>query len=472
MEQGNDTVIAYANWLKKVWDELQCLEPHPKYVCNCTCGTFVKLDEISSSNFVMQFLVGLSDDYDHVVNNVLMMDPLPSFNKIYLMVYRIEKQKTVSSLTSKPVEASALLAKASSLKPPLKKKDTTKKEDRVCNHCGKNGHLEDACFKKHGYPEWFKEKYPMEKRVSTTANLASSDSDYFSSDSSNAISDLIQQEIKKYMSACTSIEAIANASYYTDFAGNTYLPMIIHAHKKRLIDSGASCHVCSSRSLMTDISPPKAIRTIQLPNGNVNKVTHVGTMVLGSNLILHDVLYVPEFQFKLLSVARLFDCSSVVVSFHKNGCDVQDLLSNKVLATSHMEKHLYILDEFHSSHHKLCSVSADVTNFIDTSSSFWHERMGHPSLVVLSKLPFTCNMPHKACTSCHEAKQTHLSFQKSFTRVAACFDLIHVDIWGSLAQASVTGVHYFLTFVDDHSRAIWISLMRNKGQAFSLLANF
>lgn len=116
---------------------------------------------MSSANCVMQFLLGLNEFYDSVVNNIILMDPLPPFNKVYFMISRIEKQKfsAVSDL-SKSVEASALLFKASVESKKFipvsaeKKKDSGKKEDRVCVHCGKQGHLVEECFKKHGYPYW------------------------------------------------------------------------------------------------------------------------------------------------------------------------------------------------------------------------------------------------------------------------------------------------------------------------------
>ena len=37
-----------------------------------------------------------------------------------------------------------------------------------CTHCDKPGHLEDVCFKKHGRPDWHKEKYPANGKKSTT----------------------------------------------------------------------------------------------------------------------------------------------------------------------------------------------------------------------------------------------------------------------------------------------------------------
>jgi len=94
MKQGNDSLALYSNKMKKIWEELNCLEPQPR----CTCDAKEKTEEMHSSNQVMQFLMGLGDAYEGVVSNILMMDPMPPFNKIYSMVSRIEKQKDCFSL--------------------------------------------------------------------------------------------------------------------------------------------------------------------------------------------------------------------------------------------------------------------------------------------------------------------------------------------------------------------------------------
>ncbi|KAL2228416.1 UNVERIFIED_CONTAM: hypothetical protein Sindi_1821300 [Sesamum indicum] len=41
--------------------------------------------------------MGLSDAYDHVRNQILLIDPLPTIAKAYSMVYRVEKQREVKS---------------------------------------------------------------------------------------------------------------------------------------------------------------------------------------------------------------------------------------------------------------------------------------------------------------------------------------------------------------------------------------
>ena len=52
------------------------------------------------------------------------------------------------------------------------------------------------------------------------------------------------------------------------------------------------------------------------------------------------------------------------------------------------------------------------------------------------------------------------------------FELIHYDIWGAYRVPSLCGAQYFLTVVDDASRAVWVYLMRAKAQVLCLLQKF
>ena len=71
-----------------------------------------------------------------------------------------------------------------------------------------------------------------------------------------------------------------------------------------MLDTGATDHFVFSVDLLTSIT---AIRQslVQLPNRESTQVTHIGTVVLSSSLILKNFLYVPSFSFNLLSISSL-----------------------------------------------------------------------------------------------------------------------------------------------------------------------
>ena len=54
----------------------------------------------------------------------------------------------------------------------------------------------------------------------------------------------------------------------------------------------------------------------------------------------------------------------------------------------------------------------------------------------------------------------------------SCFVILHVDIWGPYPHKTYDGAVYFLSIMDDKSRATWVHLMATKSVAFPLLKTF
>ena len=51
------------------------------------------------------------------------------------------------------------------------------------------------------------------------------------------------------------------------------------------------------------------------------------------------------------------------------------------------------------------------------------------------------------------------------------FDLVHIDVWGPYSTPSTTGDSYFLTLVDDYSRAVWVFMFSSKTQVADLVTD-
>lgn len=104
----------------------------------------------------------------------------------------------------------------------------------------------------------------------------------------------------------------------------------------------------------------------------------------------------------------------------------------------------------------------------------WHLRLGHPNDIVMNHLPFAISQKNIAhdCYVCPMAKQTRKSFPKSYIQTKGIFELVHVDIRGPYHVSTITGANYFLTLVDDFSRATWTYLMTYKSQTCSILEGF
>ncbi|KAF7825809.1 putative LRR receptor-like serine/threonine-protein kinase [Senna tora] len=454
LQRGNDSLAVYSTKLKKLWDEFCSLQPR----ISCECEKSAKeWEEINNSNYVDQFLMGLGEAYETVVDNILMMEPVPSYNRVCAMVARVESQRSISSKNSAQVEASALLAKFTDAQKNLasgsKYYDIKKeKASKFCTHCRRTGHTEDECFRKIGYPEWFKElKNQKGKKPTDSVNLVTDDESTGQKSKVNdgdkqTMAELIQEEQKKLMKGNgggNNAETPLAATYFADFAGNVvtdYLGYFTakNASTRWIIDSGASSHVTGNLDLLKDVLEPRGKNTVQLPDGITKRVQYVGNVILGGKLILRNVLYVPDFKYNLISVNKLAVCSGLETIFHENGCMMQDRLTKKPLVRGSVLKNLYILEEegvkvLQNKDSLVCKIDDN------NSSALWHARLGHPSDGVVSHIAgidkIGCNT---ACNTCHLAKQTRFSFPVSETITDECFELLHIDVWGPYSIESLS----------------------------------
>ncbi|CAA7049816.1 unnamed protein product [Microthlaspi erraticum] len=112
-----------------------------------------------------------------------------------------------------------------------------------------------------------------------------------------------------------------------------------------------------------------------------------------------------------------------------------------------------------------------------SQSELWHWRLGHPSYRILSSLPTLHNFSFdsdqaSACEICFRAKQSRGVFRDSSNKASEPFSLIHCDVWGPYCTLSSCGAAYFLTVVDDYSRAVWTYLILEKSKVANLLKEF
>ena len=60
-----------------------------------------------------------------------------------------------------------------------------------------------------------------------------------------------------------------------------------------------------------------------------------------------------------------------------------------------------------------------------------------------------------------------MSFLKTGkTPKAAKLELVHTDLWGLSSVASLGGSRYYITFIDDSSKKVWVYFLKNKSNVF------
>ena len=91
-----------------------------------------------------------------------------------------------------------------------------------------------------------------------------------------------------------------------------------------VIDIGATDHMIHSISYYTSIT--STLNThVNLPNGEIALVTHIGTIQISKKLVLHNVLCVPSFIFNLILVSQITKSILRCLIFFGNLCFIQTL---------------------------------------------------------------------------------------------------------------------------------------------------
>lgn len=97
-----------------------------------------------------------------------------------------------------------------------------------------------------------------------------------------------------------------------------------------------------------------------------------------------------------------------------------------------------------------------------TSSHDWHRRLGHIPFPIVqhaissNKIHVASNKRPLVCPNCQMAKSHNLPFYNSTFNSSRPLYLIYSDVWGSCIELSTYGSHYYVCFLDDHTRFISI----------------
>ena len=117
--------------------------------------------------------------------------------------------------------------------------------------------------------------------------------------------------ILQQASAASSSTANLVASGNTCLHSSSTLPWVI--------DSGASDHMTSNSSIISNISHLSSPSFVTVANGTKTHVQGIGT-VSTPNLTLSSVLYLPQFFLNLLSVHKLTHSLNCSLTFYPTHC--------------------------------------------------------------------------------------------------------------------------------------------------------
>ncbi|GJW42003.1 putative RNA-directed DNA polymerase [Tanacetum coccineum] len=463
VKQGGSSVADYYHRLNSLWREFDALTKLPKCTCEvkCSCDASKELGLHQQLMKLMQFLIGLDDCYQPVRSSLLTRDPLPEVKDAYNVVSREESHRGVlvsSSGTEYKQNATSFVAK-------------TFNNKKKYNNNGNN-------FTR-GFKRNFNSNSNTGKQsINANSDVKMSDKPSSSSLSSGFTSEQIQNLLNLINDKSTGSVHANMAGRASFFNGNIWFNINFSRYFFSnsslsmttitlgwIIDYGANQHLTRSISSMVNIVDISDLKiTVGHPTGTLVVISYVGNLKLANNVVLYDVLVVPGYCVSLLSVNKLIRYSKMFVGFDENKCYIQDLKRERILGTGSESGGLYLFDVIKSN----CIGQSNMVMNFHVSKMLWHNRLGHPADQVLFVLKVNLNMSDNTyvpvCEICQRAKQTREPFPLSDHKSKTLGELVHLDLWGPYRVHSREGYRYFLTIVDDYSRAVWVYLVKTKDE--------
>ena len=172
----------------------------------------------------------------------------------------------------------------------------------------------------------------------------------------------------------------------------------------------------------------------------------------------------------LLSVSQICD-NGYSISFNAKGCYIKNGKDRIIASGLRMRGNLYNLIDSTIQETSLvntCLMSQVEENWL------WHRRLGHlnfDNLARISKnkkvrgLP-QITKPESICEECVKGKQTRVCFRTKEYSSNRPLELVHTDLCGPTKTTSLNGEKYFMLFIDDYSRMVWVTFLKHKSEAF------
>lgn len=244
------------------------------------------------------------------------------------------------------------------------------------------------------------------------------------------------------------------------------------------VDSGASIHLTAKDDWLMNVKKEPGLKEIMVANKTKIPVVCEGDIEINTiidterhNIVINNVLYVPDLTTNLLSVSQLIKNGNKVI-FNEKGCEIYNGYG-KLVAKANLLDNVYRL-VFEKPEQSLLAAVA-------VPGEVWHRRFGHLNYKALRLMNngavngLDCKGKFNntnACVICCEGKQTRLSFKHEGSRAKELLGIVHADLCGPMEVTSLGGSKYFLLFEDDFSRMTFVYFLKSKDEAFDSFKDF
>ncbi|KAL5865755.1 hypothetical protein ACOSQ3_003269 [Xanthoceras sorbifolium] len=394
---------------------------------NQLVADLLNLDEtFKDEDLALMLLASLPDEYDHLITSLLIGKDKVSFDEVCTALYSHEIRKK-DKKESRNEAAEALAVRGRSQKQQKGRRGRSRSKGKLgkdeCAFCHEKGHWKKDC------PKLQKKG----KVVSSDACVAESsdDSDF-------------------------ALVGSSTASHPDDW----------------ILDSACTFHMTPNRGWFSTLEELNG-GDVFMGNDSLCKILGIGTIRLrnqdGSTRVLTDVRYVPDMKKNLISLGVLESKGFIVTM--QNG--ILKVTSGALVAMKGVRKNsLY----YYLGSTVIGTAAAAVSEEEKDSeiTKLWHMRLGHAgekALQILVKqglLKGARTGKLDFCEHCVLGKQKRVSFGTALHNTKGILDYVHTDVWGPTRTPSMSGKHYYVTFVDDFSRRVWVYLMKKKDEVLGI----
>lgn len=436
-EQGDSSFTDYFTRFSKLRDELRTMFPPT---------TDIKIQEERNNKMdVMMFIAGLSSKYSNA-RPLLLSNPNATSSvasTYHLLREMYGPDTTTTDASAMHTSTGRGTSRGSHVIP---KKDIGRGSGIQCNYCKEFGHTKWNCPNR---PPGSQPPPRPKARFATTGELAHQTPAYTLNEEDYH---RLQQLLASQSISPTPRANAANSGTFSSLDSSW------------VVDSGATHHMTGNQSILSSLHkafhPP-----VRIADGSSCPVQGFGSINNSTNLRLSSILFVPKFPDNLCSVSQITKQNNCSATFFPTHCIFQELGTNRLIGTGFESRGLY----------RLSLPSRPTANICDSSIREAHCRLGHPSAAVLRQMrpDFPLSSIDFHCESCQLGKHTRRPYPpRVSSRVSFSFDLVHSDVWGPCPTKSTLGFDYFITFIDDYSRATWVYLLKSRSEVFTIFREF
>nr|CAE05707.2 OSJNBb0065J09.3 [Oryza sativa Japonica Group] len=208
--------------------------------------------------------------------------------------------------------------------------------------------------------------------------------------------------------------------------------------------------------------------------GNLVNLAHPMQMQVPHSTWILDSGASRHVTVNLVSISSLVDHMDCWVTLDRENCLIEERRTGRKLGIGIRQNGLWYLDRS-GTNKALCSALAVGTSEEEARLILQHCRLGHMCFETMRKIyPDEMSKVDRSklvCDACEYGKHTRATYISRGLRSISPFMLIHSDVWTS-PIVSVSGMKYFVTFIDCYSRMTWIYLMKHKNEVLKCFKDF